>query len=106
VSIVPPAGVAFVTTQADTGKTFTLPFGGVAELRLGGNFRWSAPKVTPAIVALAPESVPTDAGYHAWKVTTTGHGAAVIESTGAPVCPPGQMCAQYVILFRVAVVVP
>src|SRR2546430_6191194 len=68
-SIAPPAGVAFVVTQADTGKTFTLPSGSIAELRLGGNFRWSAPQATPAIVALTQEPVPTGAGYHAWKIT-------------------------------------
>ncbi len=106
VSIAPPPGVAFVITQADTGKTFTLPSGSVAELRLVGTFRWSAPQATPAIVALAPETLPTGSGYEAWKITATGHGTAVIESTGSPVCPPGHVCAQYVVLFRVIVVVP
>ena len=101
-----PSGVAFVITQADTGKTFTLPSGSVAELRLVGSFRWSAPQATPAIVALAPEALPTGAGYEAWKVTATGHGTAVIESTGSPICPPGHVCAQYVVLFRVTLVVP
>jgi hypothetical protein len=98
--------VAFVITQADTGRAFTLPSGAVAELRLNAKFRWSAPKATPAIVAVVPEPVPTDAGYSAWKITTTGHGTAVIESTGAPICQPGQVCAQYVVLFRAIVVVP
>ena len=106
VSIAPPPGVAFVITQADTGKTFTLPSGSVAELRLVGTFRWSAPQATPAIVALTPEALPTGAGYEAWKITPTGHGTAVIESTGSPVCPPGHVCAQYVVLFRVTLVVP
>ena len=101
-----PSGVAFVITQADTGKTFTLPSGSVAELRLVGSFRWSAPQATPAIVALTSEAVPTGAGYEAWKITATGHGTAVIESTGAPICPPGHVCAQYVVLFRVILVVP
>jgi len=105
-SIATPSGVAFVITQADTGKTFTLPSGSVAELRLVGSFRWSAPQATPAIVALAPEALPTGAGYEAWKITATGHGTAVIESTGSPVCPPGHVCAQYVVLFRVTLVVP
>jgi hypothetical protein len=102
----PPSGVAFVITQADTGKTFTLPSGSVAELRLVGSFRWSAPQATPAIVALTPEAVPTGAGYEAWTITATGHGTAVIDSTGAPICPPGHVCAQYVVLFRVILVVP
>jgi hypothetical protein len=106
VSVAPPAGVAVVITQADTGKTFTLTSGSAAELRLGGNLRWSPPQATPAIVSLTQEAVPADAGYHAWKVTTTGHGVAVIESTGAPICEPGHVCAQYVILFRAIVVVP
>jgi hypothetical protein len=106
VPIAAPSGVAFVITQADTGKTFTLPSGSAAELRLVGSFRWSAPRATPAIVALAPEALPTGAGYEAWKITATGHGTAVIESTGSPVCPPGHVCAQYVVLFRVTLVVP
>ena len=106
VSTAAPSGVAFVITQADTGKTFTLPSGSVAELRLVGTFRWTAPQATPAIVALAPEALPTGAGYEAWKVTATGHGTAVIESTGSPICPPGHVCAQYVVLFRVTLVVP
>jgi hypothetical protein len=106
VSTATPSGVAFVITQADTGKTFTLPSGSVAELRLVASFRWSSPQATPAIVALTPEAVPTAAGYEAWKITTTGHGTAVIESTGAPVCPPGHVCAQYVVLFRVTLAVP
>jgi hypothetical protein len=98
--------VAFVITQADTGKTFTLPSGSVAELRLVASFRWSDPQATPAIVAFTPETVPTGAGYGAWKITASGHGTAVIESTGAPICPPGHVCAQYVVLFRVTLVVP
>jgi len=106
VSVAPPAGVAVVITQADTGKTFTLNPGSAAELRLGGNLRWSPPQATPAIVALTQEPVPADAGYHAWKITTTGHGIAVVESTGAPICEPGHVCAQYVILFRAIIVVP
>ncbi|HWD71421.1 MAG TPA: hypothetical protein VG779_02740 [Actinomycetota bacterium] len=106
VSTAAPSGVAFVITQADTGKTFTLPSGSVAELRLVGSFRWSAPQATPAIVALAPEALPTGAGYEAWRITATGHGTAVIESTGSPICPPGHVCAQYVVLFRVTLVVP
>jgi hypothetical protein len=106
VSTAAPSGVAFVITQADTGKTFTLPSGSAAELRLVGSFRWSAPQASPAIVALAPEALPTGAGYEAWKVTATGHGTAVIESTGSPICPPGHVCAQYVVLFRVTLVVP
>jgi hypothetical protein len=97
--------VAFVVTQADTGKTFTLPSGSSAELRLGGNLRWSTPQATPAIVALTPEPVPTGAAYHAWKITATGPGTAVIESTGAPICEPGHVCAQYVVLFRAIIVV-
>jgi hypothetical protein len=97
--------VAFVITQADTGKTFTLPSGSSAEVRLGGSLRWSTPQATPAIVALTPEPVPTEAGYHAWKITTTGRGTAVIDSTGAPICEPGHVCAQYVVLFRAIIVV-
>jgi hypothetical protein len=106
VSTAPPSGVAFVITQADTGKTFTLPSGSAVELRLVDSFRWSAPQATPAIVALAPEAVPTGTGYEAWKITASGHGTAVVESTGAPICPPGHVCAQYVVLFRVTLVVP
>jgi hypothetical protein len=106
VSTAAPSGVAFVITQADTGKTFTLPSGSVAELRLVASFRWSSPQATPGIVALTPEAVPAGAGYEAWTITTTGHGTAVIESTGAPVCPPGHVCAQYVVLFRVTLAVP
>jgi hypothetical protein len=106
VSTAAPSGVAFVITQADTGKTFTLLSGSVAELRLVGTFRWTAPQATPAIVALAPEALSTGAGYEAWKITATGHGTAVIESTGSPICPPGHVCAQYVVLFRVTLVVP
>jgi hypothetical protein len=97
--------VAFAITQADTGTTFTLRSGSVAELRLGGNLRWSPPQATPAIVALTQEPVPSAAGYHAWKITTTGPGTAVIESTGTPMCEPGHVCAQYVVLFRTIIVV-
>ena len=105
-STAPPSGAAFVITEGDTGKTFTLPFGSLAELHLGGSFRWSAPQATPAVVALTPEALPTTAGYEAWKIATTGHGTATIESTGSPVCPPGHVCAQYVVLFRATIVVP
>jgi hypothetical protein len=105
-STAPPSGAAFVITEGDTGKTFTLPFGSVAELRLGGSFRWSAPQATPAVVALTPEAVPATVGYEAWRITTIGHGTATIESTGSPVCPPGHVCAQYVVLFRATLVVP
>ena len=65
----------------------------------------SATRTAP-VVALAPEVLPSGAGYEAWKITATGHGTAVIESTGSPICPPDHVCAQYVVLFRVTLVVP
>jgi hypothetical protein len=96
--------VAFVITQADTGKTFTLSAGSAAELRLGGTFRWSPPKATPPIVVLTPEAVSSD-GSQTWRITPTGRGSTVVESTGGPPCQPGQLCAQFVVLFRVTIVV-
>jgi hypothetical protein len=98
--------VPFVITQADTGGTFTLPAGSVAELHLGGGLSWSTPKATPPIVAFTQETVASGAGYQAWKITTTGHGTALVSATGGPTCQPGHVCAQYVILFRATIVVP
>lgn len=101
-----PTGIAVVITEADTGKTFTLPFGSAAELRLGGGLGWSTPKATPAILALTKEAVASSAGYQAWTITTTGHGTALVEATGSPPCQPGQVCAQFVVLFRATIMVP
>lgn len=101
-----PNAAALVITQADTGKTFTLPAGSVAELRLGGGLGWSTPVATPPILTFTAEPVASGAGYQAWQISPSGHGTATVQSTGAPRCQPGQVCAQYVVLFRATVAIP
>ncbi len=105
-SVPSTAPVALVITQADTGKVLTLPFGSAAELRLGGNLRWSSPTATAGILSVAPETLTPDPGYQAWRITATGHGTTMIQSNGVPVCPPGKVCAQFIVAFRATIVVP
>lgn len=102
----PPAGVALVIAQADNGRTFTLPVGSVVELRLGGGLRWSTPSSASGPLSVAPVSLAADAGYQAWRIVAANHGTLVIESSGGMACQPNQMCAQFLLLFRVTIVVP
>lgn len=103
----PPAGVAFVISNTDQGRTVTLPLGSAAELRLGMGLRWSAPTVSgTATLVVTRETLFPDPGYSAWRVTAAGRGTSTLQSTGLPICGPGQMCAQFVLLFRVTILVP
>ena len=62
--------------------------------------------VAGGAVTIAPEALPSDAGYGGWRLTAVGHGSAVVSSTGRPACRAGELCAAFVVLFRVTINVP
>jgi hypothetical protein len=64
---------------------------------------WTVSIVDPAILAQV-ENIPLPSGeqgiYTAKKVGTT-----TISAEGRPHCDPGEMCAQYIILWKATVIV-
>ena len=101
-----PPGVALVITQADSGQTVTLARGSTAELRLGNGLTWSNLSVAGGAVTIAPEALPTDAGYQGWRLTAVAPGSVVVTATGRQTCRAGELCAAFVVLFRVTINVP
>ena len=94
--------ICFVITQADNGKTFDTPIPSCDILQLSG-LRWSTPTVDGDAVFLVP--IPAPYGDQSWQIVAEQPGEATITSLGRPICTPGQVCPDFVVLFRVHIVV-
>jgi hypothetical protein len=94
--------ICFVITQADNGKTFDTPIPSCDILQLSG-LRWSTPTVDGDAVSLVP--IPAPYGDQSWQILAEQPGEATITSWGRPMCTPGQVCPDFIVLFRVHIVV-
>lgn len=94
--------ICFVITQADNGRTFDTPMPSCDILRLSG-LRWSTPSVDGDAVSLVP--IPAPYGDQSWQIVAEQPGEATITSLGRPICAPGQGCPDFIVLFRVQIVV-
>ena len=100
----PPAAsrAPSVITQADNGRTFTLPVGGSAQLQLA-SLTWSTPAVEGNAVQVTPVTFIRDPGYQAWTISGVTPGVATLRSNGQPECPPAQACPMFIALFTVTI---
>ena len=94
--------ICFVITQADNGKTFDTPIPSCDILQLSG-LRWSTPTVDGDAVFLVP--IPAPYGDQSWQIVAVQPGEATISSLGRPICTPGQVCPDFIVLFQVHIVV-
>lgn len=79
-----------VVTEIDAGRCLKLVVGRTAELRLRGDYRWTAPQSSGDAVELIPVAFLRDPGYSAWEVRAMRSGTSAISASGtcvAPVCP-------------------
>ena len=94
--------ICFLITQADNGKTFDTPIPSCDVLQLSG-LRWSTPTVDGDAVLLVP--IPSVQGAQSWQIIAVQPGEATITSLGRPICTPGQVCPDFIVLFQVHIVV-
>jgi hypothetical protein len=94
--------ICFVITQADNGKTFDTPIPSCDILQLSG-LSWSTPTVDGDSVRLVP--IPAPYGYQSWQIVAEQPGESTISSLGRPICLPGQVCPDFIVLFQVHIVV-
>lgn len=87
-------------TQASAGKSFHLPKGGSATLRLTNRWHWSEPQVSSKAVVLTPVEYYVDPGFREWTIDARHAGRASIRSVGSAGCT---RCARRT--FRVTIVV-
>ena len=86
----------------------SLAVGQVLEVRLGGGTRWALAQNDPAR-ALAPA---TPNGWFepnppacVWRFTGHAPGTVALSFTGRPICAPGSICPQFVVLTDIQVTV-
>ncbi|HKN50719.1 MAG TPA: hypothetical protein VJ010_10885 [Actinomycetota bacterium] len=49
--------------------------------------------------------IPAPEGDQSWQIVAVHPGEATITSLGRPICTPGQICPDFVVLFQVHIVV-
>ena len=94
-----------VLTEADSGRTVSLPAGGRATLRLSDRHVWSEPRISGGAIRLTPAAPAAGSGQREWEISASGRGSATITAEGRPACTPGQLCPGAVLAFSLTVVV-
>jgi hypothetical protein len=107
-----------VATEADNMKSVTLRRGDTLTVTLHGG--WSKPQSSdpkvlrdagamPMFVcppnAMCASPAPTPGPTSSATFTAMSVGSATVDSTKAPYCPPGRMCAMYLQIYRLNVTV-
>ena len=104
-----PPQPAFTLMNADDGKTFHLKVGQLIYLALQANQgmdNWVVQNPDPAI--LTPAVNPGAAAVRGATLrafAAAAPGTATISATDKATCPPGQACPQFVVAWKVTVVV-
>ena len=99
----PTSATKQVVTEVDGGGCLTLVMGQMAELRLAGAYRWSAPQSSGNAVELIPIAFLRDPGYSAWEVRAMRPGTSAISATGT--CAAAG-CAKPTLAFNLTIAVP
>lgn len=73
-------------TQADSGKSFRVPRGGEATLRLSNRWRWSDPRASGDAIELTPVEYFVDPGFREWSIAARARGTVTIRAAGEPNC--------------------
>jgi len=87
-------------TQADSGKSFRVPRGGEATLRLSNRWHWSDPRASSGAIELTPVEYFVDPGFREWNIAARARGTVTIRAAGTPNC---DACTAR--RFRVTIVV-
>ncbi len=90
-----------VATEADNMKSVTLRRGDTLTVTLHGG--WSTPRSSDPKVLHEPAARPGATTTVTFRAGAAG--SATVDSTRAPSCPPGMMCAMYLQIYRLDVTV-
>jgi hypothetical protein len=71
-------------TQADSGKTVSIPPSGGITLQLSHRWRWSEPRLSGRSVRLQRIDYLVDPGFDAWSVEPVRKGTTTITASGSP----------------------
>lgn len=90
-------------TGSDQGRTVVARIGQRVEVDLDGGLRYSQLHESPPVLlrqlsAPTMEGVTLHATYLAIRLGTT-----YLQAVGAPECPSGEMCPEYLVLIRVRI---
>ncbi len=99
-AVVLGAGVRWIKTTSPC--EVAVPRGLTVSVDLSGHYRWG-PLATSSRAVVAVTSSHPSAGGLTGTLRGRSLGAAWLTSPGAPICPPGQACPQYVMLWRLKV---
>ncbi len=94
---------ALTVTMADDGKTIALAAGQRFLLSLGPDFEWTVTVDDPNVVARVVNITVVKGAQGVYEAKKAG--ATSLHATGIAVCPPGQVCPQIALAFRVQIAV-
>ncbi len=104
----PVRGRVVVLDNGSEGSSIMSRLGSLVRVELTGRdaMHWSTILASPPVGVLLRRSASQSSNGSSRAVfTAIGDGRATLTSTGAPVCAPDSACPQYLVLWRVSVVV-
>jgi hypothetical protein len=98
-----PAGTVQVTLGSD-GQTVTAHVGDRIQIALGEQYKWQLQPPDGVVLTRTAQNSALARGTQAiWLASATGR--SPIKATGTAVCPSGQRCPLFPVLFTATVVV-
>jgi hypothetical protein len=98
-----PAGTVLVTLGSD-GQTVTAYVGNRIQIALGEQYKWQLQPPDGVVLTRTAQNSALPRGTQAiWLASATGRSA--IKATGNAVCPSGQPCPLFAVVFTATVVV-
>ena len=98
-----PAGAILVTMASDR-QTVTAHVGDRIQIALGEQYKWELDPPDGVVLTRSVQNYLLVRGTQAiWLASATGQ--STIKATGTAVCPSGQPCPLFAILFTATVVV-
>jgi hypothetical protein len=106
-SACPPGGRAVCVDRADGGHTVHVGVKQEVQLVLAGaTLRWSGLRqLAPHVLRLRGRITTDGTGSLKASYSAVRAGRTTLQATGAPRCSPGKACPQFMLLWRVQVVV-
>jgi hypothetical protein len=101
-----PSSEVVCVTRADSGRTIRVRLAQTVKVIVSETgLDWSKLReIGPQL--LRPDSLsPQGAGELAASYKAVGVGRTTLQATGAPICAPGKACPQFLLLWRVAIIV-
>jgi hypothetical protein len=96
-----PAAEPLRVTLADNGRTLAVQTGSALLLALGEDQQWTVEVADPSVLARVPNVLTVRGTQGLYRALRPGR--TTLSATGRPPCAAGEVCAMYLIDFRITV---